>query len=284
MDDRIEGNVSTFAAEMRETAFILRNIDKRSIAIIDELGRGTSTTDGLAIAIAVAEALIGSRALVWFATHFVDLAKILAERAGVVSLHLAVDMPDATTMNMLYKIAAGAVEEEHYGLALAKVLPLPREVLEHAEHVAGVLQERVAKRKKTSLGVLVQRRRRLVLGLKEHLVQAQRSGMQGEGLRTWLRGLQRQFVERMMQLDREMVRVREGDREDAGEMYEDDDVEEMGHAADAEGSDVEDAEVPDASSDVMEVERAPPTDEEARADSSGSSTVRQYASASSMLL
>lgn len=92
MDDSIESNVSTFAAEMREIAFILRNLEKRSMAIVDELGRGTSTRDGLAIAIAIAEALVNSRALVWFATHFKDLATILSERNGVICLHLAVEV------------------------------------------------------------------------------------------------------------------------------------------------------------------------------------------------
>ena len=92
LDDSIEANVSTFAAEMRETAFILRNIDRGSMIIIDELGRGTSIRDGLAIALGVAEALAESNALVWFATHFRELAEILAERDGVINLHLAVEV------------------------------------------------------------------------------------------------------------------------------------------------------------------------------------------------
>lgn len=75
MDDSIEANVSTFASEMRETAFILRNVDKKSLVVIDELGRGTSSRDGLAIAISISEALVETKALVWFATHFTDLGE-----------------------------------------------------------------------------------------------------------------------------------------------------------------------------------------------------------------
>jgi DNA mismatch repair protein MSH4 len=54
-----------------------RNIDQNSLAIIDELGRGTSTRDGLAIALSIAEALVESKALIWFATHFRELGKFL---------------------------------------------------------------------------------------------------------------------------------------------------------------------------------------------------------------
>jgi DNA mismatch repair protein MSH4 len=75
-DDSIEANMSTFSVEMREMAFILRNVNNKSLTIIDELGRGTSTRDGLAIALAISEALIQSNSLVWFATHFNQLSKL----------------------------------------------------------------------------------------------------------------------------------------------------------------------------------------------------------------
>lgn len=75
-DDSIAANMSTFSVEMREMAFILRNINSKSLAIIDELGRGTSTRDGLAIALAISEALVQSQSLVWFATHFSQLSKL----------------------------------------------------------------------------------------------------------------------------------------------------------------------------------------------------------------
>jgi DNA mismatch repair protein MSH4 len=74
-DDSIEANMSSFSVEMRDVAFILRNINAKSLTIIDELGRGTSTRDGLAIALAISEALIQSTSLVWFATHFNELGE-----------------------------------------------------------------------------------------------------------------------------------------------------------------------------------------------------------------
>jgi len=218
MDDSIEANVSTFAAEMRETAFILRNVDKRSLVIVDELGRGTSTRDGLCIAIAIAEALVDSKALVWFATHFRDLTKILAERNGVVNLHLSVEMGEADKMTMLYKIAGGAVEEEHYGLALAKVMNLPPEVIRVAEEVSKKLNANLERRKKTSKIVLLARRRKLVLGLREQLLQAQEGNMQGKVLATWMKKLQDEFVIRMAALEADVAAAAdEGDSEQAEE-------------------------------------------------------------------
>lgn len=215
MDDSIEANVSTFAAEMRETAFILHNIDDRSMVIMDELGRGTSTRDGLCIAIAVAEALVESGAFVWFATHFRDLAKILAERSGVVNFHLSVDMSEAKRMKMLYKVAGGAVQEEHYGLALAKVVNLPQDVLQIAEQVSKKLTSNMEKRKKNSKAVALARRRKLILSLREQLIQAYEGNMNGKVLATWLKKLQDEFVNRMAAIDADAASAMEESDEES---------------------------------------------------------------------
>ena len=210
LDDNIEANVSTFAAEMREAAFILRNVDGQSMAIVDELGRGTSTRDGLAIAIAIAEALIESRALVWFVTHFRDLPKILAERNGAVNLHLEVDNTDDDKMEMLYRVSSGAVKDEHYGLKLARVMPLPLDVIEHAEVVSATLDQAMQKKKSAGASqvIIVARKRRLLLNLKEHLAQAKDGSMNDEDLTQWLKDLQREFIVRMSALNDEEKNLR----------------------------------------------------------------------------
>ncbi|KAI6788989.1 hypothetical protein KC361_g8743 [Hortaea werneckii] len=210
IDDNIEANVSTFAAEMRETAFILRNVDRQSMVIIDELGRGTSTRDGLAIALSIAEALVESRALVWFATHFRDLATILAERNGVVNFHLSVDSSQENKMEMLYRISSGTVQEQHYGLKLAKVVPLPQDVVKHAEHVVNTLELRKAKGQAKTIAIVNARRRKLLLNLKEHLQQAHEGHMNDATLKQWLLDLRKEFVVRMCALDEEARKIRLG--------------------------------------------------------------------------
>lgn len=222
IDDSIEANVSTFATEMRETAFILRNVDERSMVVIDELGRGTSTRDGLCIAIAIAEALVDSKALVWFATHFRDLARILAERNGVVNLHLAVEIGEANRMTMLYRISNGFVQEEHYGIALAKVLDLPPGLIKIAETVSKTLTQNAERKKKISKTIALARRRKLVLSLREQLVQAKEGNMQGRVLGLWLKKLQDEFVTRMSALDAEMAARSEDEDSEEDQSVEDD--------------------------------------------------------------
>ncbi|EMR86098.1 putative dna mismatch repair protein msh4 protein [Botrytis cinerea BcDW1] len=201
MDDSIEANVSTFASEMRETAFILRNIDEKSLAIIDELGRGTSTRDGLAIALSIAEALSESRALIWFATHFKELAQIMSERPGVKVYHLSVDMRDPTTMTMLYKLDQGCVKEQHYGLALARVVDLPPKVITVAEKVSNTLIAQAAARKKSSRTSAVDKRRKLLNALKEHLKQLLDSPMENHDLLKWIGKSRKEFIIHMEDIE-----------------------------------------------------------------------------------
>ncbi|CAI9635124.1 unnamed protein product [Alternaria burnsii] len=218
MDDNIETNVSTFAAEMKEIAFILRNVDRRSLVLVDELGRGTSTRDGLAIALAIAEALVSSRALVWFATHFKDLAIIMGGRVGVQNLHLAVEMEDPQSMTMLYKTTQGIVQEVHYGLTLARVVPLPPGIVEHATLVAQKVERHMLQRKKASGTVLREKRRKLVLNLKEHLIQAHTGVLEGEVLTAWLKELQNEFVSRMTALAAEAASTDQESQDEDEEM------------------------------------------------------------------
>lgn len=204
--DDLEANVSTFAVEMREMAFILRNIELRSMVIIDELGRGTSTTDGLAIAVAIAEALIESRALVWFVTHFHDLAMIMAERSGVVNLHLSAEISaDTSKMTMLYKVAEGPVTNKFYGLALAKLVDLPPSVLEVAHYVSGRLNQIAQRRHSKTKALILARKRNLILSLREQLLQARNGTMDGEPLRKWLKKLQDEFALRMAGIDEDLT-------------------------------------------------------------------------------
>ncbi|KAB2100972.1 MutS 4 [Alternaria gaisen] len=218
MDDNIETNVSTFAAEMKEIAFILRNVDRRSLVLIDELGRGTSTRDGLAIALAIAEALVSSRALVWFVTHFKDLAIIMGDRVGVQNLYLAVEMEDSHSMAMLYKTTQGIVQEVHYGLTLARVVPLPPGIVEHATLVAQKVERHMLQRKKASGTVLREKRRKLVLNLKEHLIQAHTGVLEGEVLTAWLKELQNEFVSRMTALEAEAASTDQESQDEDEEM------------------------------------------------------------------
>jgi DNA mismatch repair protein MSH4 len=145
-------------------------------------------------------------------------AKIMSERVGVVNLHLKVDMSEENAMTMLYKIGDGIVQEEHYGLALARVIDLPPQVLEIAGKVSKKLEAQAAERKKSSKALALARRRKLVLGLKETLEQAANSPMGDKALLSWLKKLQAEFVRRMEAIEND---VASSDNEEEGMNEED---------------------------------------------------------------
>lgn len=204
-DDSIESNMSTFSVEMRDMAFVLRNINDKSLAIIDELGRGTSVRDGLSIGIAMAEALIQSNALVFFATHFTELAQVLEDRPGVINLHLATETTvtedNVPKMTMLYKVGSGPIQEENYGIKLARVTGFPEGFLDFAEDVTNALKREAEAKKQNSESRKLALRRKLILNLRETLQQAHYSDMDEDMLRGFLRRLQSEFISRMESID-----------------------------------------------------------------------------------
>jgi DNA mismatch repair protein MSH4 len=110
-------------------------------------------------------------------------------------------------MTMLYRIAPGAVRETHYGLTLARVVPLPPGVVDRATAVAHQLEAHLQKKKKASETVLREKRRKLILNLKEHLVQAHNGVLEGEVLSAWLMELKKEFVNRMTALEAEAASI-----------------------------------------------------------------------------
>jgi DNA mismatch repair protein MutS len=129
--DDLAAGASTFLVEMMETANILRHATQRSLIVLDEVGRGTGTNDGLAIARAVVEDLVTRvRARTLFATHYHDLAAPEAALPGVCIASAAVAEED-DTITFLHRIQPGAMGKS-YGIHVARLAGLPAHVVERA--------------------------------------------------------------------------------------------------------------------------------------------------------
>ena len=134
-DDLASGR-STFMVEMTETAAILNNATPRSLIVLDEIGRGTSTFDGLSIAWAVAEYLHNSpqhSAKTLFATHYHELTELAENLPGAKNYQLAVTERDGDVV-FLHKLQKGKASKS-YGIAVAKLAGLPGSVIERAKDV-----------------------------------------------------------------------------------------------------------------------------------------------------
>src|SRR5438874_2412775 len=138
-DDLARGQ-STFMVEMNETSNIVNNATERGLIILDEIGRGTSTFDGLSIAWSVAEFLhdkIKARTL--FATHYHELTKLAAERSGVCNFNVAVREWNDQII-FLRKIVPGGADKS-YGIQVARLAGLPKEILDRAKDILSHLEK-----------------------------------------------------------------------------------------------------------------------------------------------
>ncbi|MGV7092149.1 DNA mismatch repair protein MutS [Siccibacter turicensis] len=129
-DDLASGR-STFMVEMTETANILHNATENSLVLMDEIGRGTSTYDGLSLAWACAENLANRiKALTLFATHYFELTTLPEKMEGVANVHLdAIEHGD--TIAFMHSVQEGAASKS-YGLAVAALAGVPKEVIKRA--------------------------------------------------------------------------------------------------------------------------------------------------------
>jgi DNA mismatch repair protein MutS len=138
--DLILRGQSTFMVEMQETAHILRHATRRSLVLLDEIGRGTATFDGLSIAWAVAEHLArgGAGPKTLFATHYHELTDLAADLPGVGNLHVSArEWQDGVVF--LRKIEPGG-SDRSYGIQVARLAGLPAPVVIRAQEILGNLE------------------------------------------------------------------------------------------------------------------------------------------------
>lgn len=138
-DDLARGR-STFMVEMQETANILNNATSNSLIVLDEIGRGTSTFDGISIAWAVAEHLHGAvKAKTLFATHFHELTDLAMTLPGVKNYNVLV-REQADGVVFIRKIVPGG-SDKSYGIQVARLAGLPQEVVDRAREILLNLEE-----------------------------------------------------------------------------------------------------------------------------------------------
>ena len=155
-DDLASGQ-STFMVEMSETANILHNASAQSLVLMDEIGRGTSTYDGLALARAVAEHLATKvRAFTLFATHYFELTSLAQDFPDVRNVHLdaaEVRSEGADKLVLLHKVKPGPASRS-FGLQVAALAGVPRTVIENARvHLSGLEQAPAASAPQLSLPI-----------------------------------------------------------------------------------------------------------------------------------
>jgi DNA mismatch repair protein MutS len=130
--DDLAGGRSTFMVEMTETANILHNATDKSLVLLDEIGRGTSTFDGLSLAWAVAKQLLEkNRSYTLFATHYFELTRIVDEFKHAANVHLDA-VEHGNNIVFMHKVEEGAANQS-YGLQVAQLAGIPRPVITAAK-------------------------------------------------------------------------------------------------------------------------------------------------------
>jgi DNA mismatch repair protein MutS len=138
--DDLAGGRSTFMVEMTESANILHNATEKSLVLMDEVGRGTSTFDGLALAWAIARQLLErNKSLTLFATHYFEMTRLALDCKEAANVHLdAVEHKD--TIVFLHAVEEGPASQS-YGLQVAQLAGVPKAVIRNARKVLQLLED-----------------------------------------------------------------------------------------------------------------------------------------------
>ena len=137
--DDLAGGRSTFMVEMTEMANILRNATKNSLVIVDEIGRGTSTFDGLALAWSCARRLLKNvEAITLFSTHYFELTSLAGNLAGIANVHLDA-VEHGSDIVFLYSVKDGPASQS-YGLQVARLAGIPNDVIHESRQKLATLE------------------------------------------------------------------------------------------------------------------------------------------------
>ena len=149
-NDNLSKGESTFMVEMQETSYILNNASEKSLIILDEIGRGTSTYDGLSIAWSVSEYICENiKAKTLFATHYHELTDFSSSNDFAENLSVKVLEKDDKSIVFLYKIIQGAINKS-YGIEVAKLSGLSRKIIDRSYEILKELEKKKIQKNKNS--------------------------------------------------------------------------------------------------------------------------------------
>ena len=174
--DDLAGGQSTFMVEMSETAYILRNATEKSLVILDEIGRGTSTYDGMALAQSMLEFIdvtIGAKTM--FSTHYHELTSLENSMDGIKNKHVDVYEED-DKITFLYKVKDGKANKS-YGIHVASLAKLPQPVIDRAGELLKVFEESKKHRNDQTQMVMVETVPKHLKEIEELLNQVQPDNM-----------------------------------------------------------------------------------------------------------
>ncbi len=160
-DDLAKG-LSTFMVEMTESASILRNATEQSLVLMDEVGRGTSTFDGLSLAGAIAEDLaVNRKSMTLFATHYFELTQLEKLIGTVANVHVSA-AETSKDIVFLHEIEEGPANQS-YGIAVAKLAGVPKNVIKGAQKLLAKLEEQASKVGDTQLDLFLDNQRKPIV-------------------------------------------------------------------------------------------------------------------------